>query len=162
MGPPLKGASSTIKMVHKSGWKLVGLGGDDGGSLFKDSAFDQLRRFLRSVYIHDAAFGGKEQAAHELLGGCPCEPRDDGEDDACERYAAWPCADPRPRPSSAGWPRGAERPRVAEGGGDGVERVIAQPRARPGASDARPALGPRQGMESRRTSELMLPLTRRM
>jgi hypothetical protein len=62
---------STIKTVQKSGWKLVGLGGDDGGSLFKDSAFDQLRRFLRSVYIHDAAFGGKEQAAHEPSGGCP-------------------------------------------------------------------------------------------
>jgi hypothetical protein len=69
-------------MVQKSGWQLVGLGGDDGGSLFKDSAFDQPRRFLRSVYIHDAAFGGKEQAAREPSGGCPCEPRDDGEDDA--------------------------------------------------------------------------------
>jgi hypothetical protein len=91
-------------MVQKSGWKLVGLRGDDGGSLFKDSAFDQLRRFLRNVSIHDVAFGGKEQAPHKPSAGCPCEPHDDGEDHAGERYAAWPRARPRPRPSPAGWP----------------------------------------------------------
>jgi hypothetical protein len=72
-------------MVQKSGWKLVGLRGDDGGSLFKDSAFDQFGRFLRNASIHDVAFDGKERAPHEPSAGCPCEPRDDGEDDAGDR-----------------------------------------------------------------------------